>query len=137
MTAVALLHRDEILDHVRSGKILREIAPLYGVSKQSIHSVLKDDPEYRDAMKEQAAAMIEEGKAETWAAREPHDIARAREISRFAFRYAESVDTARWGAKTQVTVTHPPVLNILIVAPEQQSAVQHELPAIDGTDEQT
>jgi predicted transcriptional regulator len=102
---VALQHRQLILDRVSKGEILREIASDLGVTKQSLHRYLKDDPEYQEAKREQAAAMIEEAKVETWAAREPADIARAREIARFAFRYAESVDPQTWGQKRELTVT--------------------------------
>lgn len=101
-TALAIIHKAEILDLVRQGYILREIAPQYGISPQAIHKAIGRDPEYRDAMLDQAAAMIEEAKTATWAATEQVDIARAREVTRFAFRYAESVDPARWGQRTEV-----------------------------------
>jgi len=102
--AVAAIHKDAILDEVRKGRILREIAQDYGVSGQALHLYLKDLPEYQEAKQTQAASMIEEAKTETWAAREQLEIARAREISRFAFRYAESVDPDRWGQKREITV---------------------------------
>jgi hypothetical protein len=106
MTAVAVQRKQEILERVCQGEILREIASDMGVSKQALHRYLKDDPAYEEAKKEQAASMIEEAKVETWAAKEPVDIARAREITKFAFRYAESVDPRRWGQKQEVTHTH-------------------------------
>ena len=99
MTALAILKKDEILAKVRDGYILREIASELGISKQAIHQQLKDDPDYRAAKIEQAESMIGEAKEETWKAREPVDIARAREMTKFAFRYAESVDAERWGLK--------------------------------------
>ena len=102
--AVAAIHREEILERVRAGEILREIATDFGVTKQSLHRVLIDDPDYREAKRLQAASMIEQAKEETWAARETSDIARAREIARFAFRYAESVDAANWAPRSHVTV---------------------------------
>lgn len=111
--AVAVQHKQEILAKVASGKILREIAAEYGVTKQALHRHLKDDPEYQAAMIEQAESMIEEAKEETWAARDPVDIARAREMTKFAFRYAASRDPATWLEKreapqvaVQVNVVH-------------------------------
>ena len=106
MTAIAIQRKSEILERVCQGEILREIAADMGVSKQSLHRYLKDDPDYESAKKEQAAAMIEEAKVETWSAKEPADIARAREITKFAFRYAESVDPRKWGQKQEVSVNH-------------------------------
>ena len=102
--AVAVIHREEILERIRAGEILREIAPDFGVTKQALHKVLIDDPEYQVAKRIQAASMIEQAKVETWAAREQVDIARAREVSRFAFRYAESVDPGSWAPRSHVTV---------------------------------
>lgn len=98
-TAIAVIHRDQILEYLREGKILREIAQIYGCSKQALHRYLKDDPEYHEAQREQAEAMIEEAKIETWSARDPVDIARAREVSKFAFRYAESINPERWSPR--------------------------------------
>ena len=106
MTAVAIIHREEILEQVRAGYILREIAPQYGVSPQAIHKQLRNDPEYRAALPVQANSMIEESKEATWGAREQIDIARAREMSRFAFRYAEAVDPGTWAPHSHVTVKH-------------------------------
>ena len=106
MTAIAIQRKSEILERVCQGEILREIAADMGVSKQSLHRYLKDDPDYESAKKEQAASMIEEAKVETWSAKEPADIARAREITKFAFRYAESVDPRKWGQKQEVSVNH-------------------------------
>lgn len=98
-TAVAVIHRDEIIKQIRDGKLLREVAQGYGVSKQAIHQYLKDDPEYKAAQLEQAESMIEEAKEVTWNAREALDIARAREMSKFAFRYAEAINPAKWSSK--------------------------------------
>ena len=99
MTALAILKKDEILAKVRDGYILREIASELGISKQAIHQQLKDDPDYRAAKIEQAESMIGEAKEKTWAAKDAVDIAHAREVTKFAFRYAESVDSERWGLK--------------------------------------
>ena len=106
MTAVAILHRDEIIQRIREGAILREIAADLGIAKQSISAVLKDDPEYQAAHIDQVESMIEHAKVETWAAREPHDIARAREMAKFAFRYAEAVNPAKWSPKREVLNLH-------------------------------
>lgn len=102
--AIAAIHADSILLQLSEGKFLKEIAATHGVSKQALQQHLKNDPRYQDALKKQAAALVEEAKELTWAAREPVDIARAREITKFAFRYAESIDTGTWGQRQHVTV---------------------------------
>lgn len=99
MTAIAILKKDEILAKVRDGYILREIAAELGISKQAIHQQLKDDPDYRAAKVEQVESMIAEAKERTWKASNALDIAHAREITKFAFRYAESIDADTWGQK--------------------------------------
>ena len=96
MTALAILKKDEILAKVKDGYILREIASELGISKQAIHQQLKDDPDYKAAKFEQAESMIGEAKEKTWKASNAVDIAHAREVTKFAFRYAESVDPGRW-----------------------------------------
>ena len=129
MTAIALQRKAEILERVSQGSILREIAADLGVSKQAIHQALKDDPDYQAAKHEQAASMIEEAKIKTWAARDPIDIAHAREVTKFAFRYAESVDPARWGkvqdqAQGAVTI----VIQRFGDTPVIEGATVHTLP---------
>ena len=126
--AIAVIHKDAILEEVRKGRVLHEIAEQYGVCKQALHRHIKDLPEYQEAKIQQAASMIEEAKKETWVAREPVDIARAREITRFAFRYAESVDPERWGQKREITVTHNDLGERLRRAKER--VIEHE-PAQD------
>lgn len=104
MSAIAIQRKEEILDQVRQGFVLREIAATLGIRKQSIHEVLKDDPDYRAALPAQAQSMIDDAKERTWAARVQPDIAHAREVTKFAFRYAESVDPGRWAPRSHVTV---------------------------------
>ena len=106
MTAIAIIHKAEILEKVRAGMILREIAPEYGISPQAIHQAIGKDPEYREAMLDQAESMIEQAKVDTWEAREAIDIARAREVAKFAFRYAEAVNPAKWSPKREVLNLH-------------------------------
>lgn len=103
--AIAAIHRDAILERIRGGEILREIAPTYKVSGQAIWKVLKDDPEYREALKDQAESMVDEAKAALWAAREQVEIARAREMGRFAIRYAETVFKEKWSPHHTVEVS--------------------------------
>lgn len=102
MTALAIQHRETILEQLASGRLLKQIAKDLGVSKQAIQAPLANDPEYKAALEAQADALIQDAMVETWEAREALDIARAREMRTAAFRYAESVDAKRWSVKHQV-----------------------------------
>ena len=126
-TALAVVHKDEILARIRDGEITRNVAADYGITGQAIRKALANDPDYHAAKFEQAASMIEDAHIETWAARDPVAIARAREMTKFAFRYAESVDPQRWGQKQQVQVDAAISISIvksgrIIDASDNQSA---------------
>jgi hypothetical protein len=127
-TAIAIVHKQEILEQIAKGKLLKEVAAMFGVSKQAIWEPLKDDPDYRQAITLQCAALIEEAKQLTWAAREGLDIARAREISKWAFRYAESMDKGTWGQHgNSININANGPVSIAVVS---YDAVQ-EVPAIE------
>ena len=129
-TAIAITHKKEILEQISKGKLLKEVAAQFGVSKQAIWAPLKDDPEYREAITLQCAALIEEAKHLTWAAREGLDIARAREISKWAFRYAESMDKGTWGQhgnSINISANGPVAIQVVQYdAAEQQPAIEHD-----------
>ena len=48
MTAVAVLHKDEILKRVAAGDRITDIGKSYGVSQQAISKQLLSDPEWID-----------------------------------------------------------------------------------------
>ena len=129
MTALAILKKDEILAKVRDGYILREIASELGISKQAIHQQLKDDPDYKAAKHEQVESMIEEAKEKTWSARDPIDIAHAREVTKFAFRYAESVDPGRWSLQRE---QGPGALQVIVQVFDKQE--EKPVVAVQGKD---
>lgn len=104
--SVAAVNRDDILGKLRSGMLLKQIAAEYGVSKQALQQGLAADPEYQEALHDQADSLIDESKEVTWAARDPIDIARAREVTKWAFRYAESIHARKWAPQSKMTVEH-------------------------------
>ena len=99
MTAIALQHRDTILERIRSGEITRSIGASLGVSGQAIRKALGGDPEYLDAQRDQAESMVEDAKEAVWESDEQVAIARARAMGDFAFRYAEAVKPEKYGRK--------------------------------------
>jgi len=48
MTAVAILHKDEILKRVAKGDKISDIGKAYNVSQQAISKQLLNDPEWID-----------------------------------------------------------------------------------------
>lgn len=106
MASIAVQNKDYILAQLRQGRMLKEIAAEFGICKTAISNRLTGDPEYAEALREQSESMIQEAKIETWAAREPVDIARAREIAKFAFRYAESINPEKWSPQSKLMVEH-------------------------------
>lgn len=113
MSTVASIHREQILQRVSKGEYLKDIAASLNVSKQAISQVLKDDPEYQQAMEEGMAARLdnahsllaeitEDREINGEKAKELLDIARIREIGirRLEWR-AEREFPRRWAAKTE------------------------------------
>ncbi len=49
MTAIAVLHKDEILKRVANGDKISDIGKSYGVTQQAISKQLLTDPEWIDA----------------------------------------------------------------------------------------
>lgn len=105
---------DAAIDLLAQGAMLKEIAAQYGVSKQAVHKRLSTHPRYKQALKEQAAALVHKAMEETQNVCLPDndeakqrvslvDIARVRELRAAAFRYAESVSPEDWGQKAHVS----------------------------------
>ena len=59
MTAVAILHKEEILKRVAKGNKISDIGKTYGVSHAAISKQLLKDPEWIDARMSGALARIE------------------------------------------------------------------------------
>ena len=73
--------------------------------------------------------MIEEAKEKTWRARDPIDIAHAREVTKFAFRYAESVDPGRWSLQRE---QGPGALQVIVQVFDKQE--EKPVVAVQGKD---
>ena len=113
MAAIAITHRDEILERLSKGEYMKDIAISLGVTKQAVSQVLKSDPDYLQAREEGMAERLdkahsllaeitesEEIKKED--ARELLDLVRIREagIKRLEWR-AEREFPNRWGVTKQ------------------------------------
>lgn len=131
---LATLDIDATLDLVRSGVLMKSIAEPLGVTKEAIRKRLMQHPEYQEAIKEQAASLVE--RATEFCFDEsltPLEVGIARVRLDAAHKYAAARDPATWGNKTQLSGPggNPLQINnisITFVAPEQQcsATIEHE-----------
>lgn len=130
MTAVAIQHREAILDRLQAGKQLKAISRDLGVSPAAISQVLSKDPDYRSAMETGLAVQIETREEELEVAGNALNLARARELLSHARWRAERECPARWGQHQHIehsgSVSGPSFVVVVAGAPQdavQQSAV--------------
>jgi transcriptional regulator with XRE-family HTH domain len=113
MTAIALTHREEIIERLAKGEYLKDIASDLGVSSGAISRVLHSDPEYMEAREQGMAEKLDNAHsllAEITESREIRkeeagellNLARIREIGirRLEWR-AEREFSSRWGSKVE------------------------------------
>jgi len=110
MTAIAVLHKDEILKRVAKGDKISDIGKTYNVSQQAISKQLLKDPEWIDARMSGALARIEHWEKEVEAinARSSQvELGRAKELLAHARWRAEREFPSQWGgAKVNINVTN-------------------------------
>ena len=103
MTAVAVLHRDEIINRVAQGEYLATIATSLGLSRnaKAISNALAADPEYQAAREIGLEAKLAT-REETLESAAPLDVPRARELLSHARWRAEREAPHRWGPKQEI-----------------------------------
>jgi len=108
MTAVAILHKDEILKRVAAGDKITDIAKSYGVTQQAISKQLLSDPEWREARMSGALARIEYWEKEIEAINAGSsqvELGRAKELLSHHRWKAEREFPTQWGgAKVNINV---------------------------------
>ena len=105
MTAVAILHRDHILERMEKGEPLTKIARDLGYASHSgITERLGSDPAYLAALQTGIYAKLE--KRETDLEQAPDNVAvtRAERLLGHARWWAERLDPARWGQVNKLQV---------------------------------
>jgi len=109
MTAIAVLHKDEILKRVAKGDKISDIGETYNVSHAAISKQLSSDPEYIEARMSGALARIEHWEKEIEAINAGSsqvELGRAKELLAHARWRAEREFPAQWGgAKVNINVT--------------------------------
>jgi len=125
MTALALLHREEVIEQVRAGKRLIDIAKGLGLtSHAAISLVLSKDPEYQLAREIGAESRLEQRETELEASQDPLTLARARELLSHARWRAEREFPHRWGQKQEVTVKET-IVKLSFGVPS--TTIEHEI----------
>jgi len=96
--ALALMDDDKAIAQIASGRLMRDIAAEYGVSKPAIYKRLKTHPEYRDAIHAQADSLVEEALDQVMKCDvDTVNIARARFDA--CHKWAVSRNPEVWGSK--------------------------------------
>jgi len=100
MTAIAILHKDEILKRVANGDKISDIGKAYNVSQQAISKQLLKDPDWIEARMSGALARIEYWEQEIEAINEGTSqvmLGRAKEMLSHARWRAEREFPSQWG----------------------------------------
>jgi len=109
MTAIAILHKEEILKRIVAGDMITDIGKSYGVTHAAISKQLSNDPEYIDARRSGALARIEHWEKEIEAINEGTSqvmLGRAKEMFSHARWRAEREFPGQWGGtKVNINVT--------------------------------
>ena len=110
MTAIAILHKDEILKRVAKGDKIADIGKTYNVSHAAISKQLLKDPEWIDARMSGALARIEHWEEEVEAINAGSsqvELGRAKEmLSHSRWRAEREFPSQRGGAKININVTN-------------------------------
>jgi len=110
MTAIAVLHKDEILKRVAAGDKITDIGKTYKVSHAAISKQLSSDPEYIQARMSGALARIEHWEKEIEAINAGSsqvELGRAKELLSHHRWMAEREFPSQWGgAKININVVN-------------------------------
>ncbi len=130
--ALANIDLDAAIARIAAGTLTKTIAAELGVAKQSLRERLIAHPKYKDAIKEQAASLVEDATEECMKDEAVMPvIARARLKLDAAHKWARARDPETWGDKTQVTGTDGKSLqinniSITFVQPEQGRLIEQD-----------
>lgn len=104
MAALAVIHKETILERISKGDKIADIAKDYGISQPAISKALLDDPEWMEARKSGALSRIEKWEQEIEkidSDTHPVMLGRAKEMLSHARWRAEREFPATWGQQKQ------------------------------------
>jgi len=138
MTAIAVLHKDEILKRVAAGEKISDIGKAYKVSQAAISKQLSSDPEYIEARMSGALARIEYWEKEVEAINAGSsqvELGRAKELLAHARWRAEREFPAQWGgARINININNIPSMTEALdtIAGELLDAIQDPAGSIES-----
>ena len=105
MNALAIIHKQEIIEQVQKGAFLGDIAQQLGVTPAAISNQLANDPEYMAAREHGIAQRLDEDYRAIRSANDMLGVSRARECFRATSWFAEREFRQRWGRDTAPSST--------------------------------
>jgi predicted transcriptional regulator len=133
MTALAILHKESILDQIRAGHRLSKIAADLGISKQAINNQLGSDPEYQAAYQSFHDARLDAAEQALESASEQIDIVRAREVWKAYSWRAERLDK-RYAAKQELSIEHINMSDAISRGRQRARLIEGEAATINDSD---
>lgn len=124
-TALANINAEQLIDRIADGAFLRDLAKESGIDKRRLSEHLRKHPHYISAKETSIEVQLDDAQLALQLAREPADIARAREMFRAAAWRAEREFPQRWGSKTQLQADL--TVNVVI-----QDSFEHNSVTVDG-----
>ena len=117
----ALAHLDDnaAIAEIASGVLSKQIAARYGVTPFAVRKRLAKHPDYAQAVKDQAASLVEDATELAMRCRED-EVAIARVRVDAAHKWAAARDPAAWAQKSQVTLEVGPDLGEVLMRAQRR-----------------
>jgi hypothetical protein len=135
MSAVAIQHRETIINRVHDGEYAAEIARDFGISPAALSNQLASDPEYHKARECGIEHRLAQRESELENTADSAGVSRARELLSHQRWRAEREFPQRWGAKSSIEHSGPgggpiPVcVTVAFIAPQVGQAQGRTLDA--------
>lgn len=134
-TAVAVVHKQDIIARLAKGDRLSDIAPALQVSPNAISKVLKGDQDYRDAIEAGFHCRLDAAEQAIQDSDDQVDVARARARFQSVAWRAEREFPETWSSKSTIDVTGRLQLDVVLIsmdlgaddtAQQSQRTIEHE-----------
>ena len=103
MTALAILRKDDILQSLERGELMKNIAASLGITPGAISHALANDPRYQAARESGMATQLDNWQDKLENAEDAFNLARAREAFRAVSWRAEREYGGKWSTHSEVT----------------------------------
>jgi hypothetical protein len=135
MTAIAIIHREEIISRVAAGHFLAHIAADIGITPGGVCAQLHNQPDYIKAREMGALVRLENQYQAINEAQDQVAISRAREGFRAAAWFAEREFPERYGGKSAQVIVNVNTLALGDVGRVSDLLVLAGAPALKSIDE--